>query len=105
MSLLCGQAGSLASQFDGLDLVVDLEVERVEVANELLLREGHLWRNIIVHTRLDLRVELDPPRVELLALVRILLYPEVLLLFWLHLESLLERVRIDLFQDCLQRNQ
>ena len=95
----------LCSQFDGLDLVVDLEVERVEVADERVFGEWLRRRLIVIEAALELSVDFLPLNVQFDALGGLLLDPELLLLLWLHLEGIFKRIRVNLLQDCLQGNE
>ena len=95
----------LCSQFDGLDLVVDLEVERVEVADERVFGEWLRRRLIVIEAAFELSVDFLPLNVQFDALGGLLLDPELLLLLWLHLEGIFKRIRVNLLQDCLQGNE
>ena len=53
----------LCSQFDRLDLVVDLEVERVEVADERFFGEWLARRLIVIEAAFELSVDFLPLQV------------------------------------------
>ena len=84
------------SQLDCLDFVVNLEIERVEVADETLLFEGNGgWLEAEI-SLLNLLVERLPFLVHDESLFDVLLYAECLALLWLHFHGFLEGVGVDL---------
>ena len=91
----------LCSQLDRFDFVIDLEVERVEVANERVSGEGLCRWLVVAVARFELLVQLIPSLVEIFALSRFLLHAELLLLLRLHLQSVLKGVWIDFLEDSL----
>lgn len=93
------------SQLDGLDFVIYLEVDRVEVTNQTLRCEWLFRRNIVALTCLQLVVKFFPFLVEVLSLSWLLFDSKLLLLLWLHLQGVLKSVWINLFQNCLQGNE
>lgn len=95
----------ISSHLDTLNFVVNLVVELVVVSNELVFAE---WKRGLLEVGVSTNkfgVELLPLVVIILSLVLILFDSEYFALFWLHLESFLEGIWIDLLQDSLQSNQ
>ena len=88
-----------------LFLVVDLSVELVVVADQVIAHERHNRLSILWLLLLDLCVNLLPPLVHCLPLVVVLLHGEYLPLGRVHLQCLVEGEGVDLLQDGLESDE
>lgn len=95
----------LRSHLDRLDLVVYFVVNLVEVADQRGSSEGLCRRLVVVYSSLDLCINALPICVVLLALCWLLLDSVLLLLLGLHLEGVIECIRVNLLQNGLQGNE
>ena len=94
-----------SSQIDEFLLVVDFVVKLVEIANARRSTEGVIWLQPRRICLFQLSVEFVPLAVEILAIFLILRNCVVFSLRRGHLQCLFKCIRINLFQNCLQRNQ
>ena len=88
-----------------LFLIVDLGIKRVEIFYQHVASEWNAWLTIVGILRCDLGIEFVPFLVKGLSIFFVLLHCVDFLLLWVHLESLIECQRINLFQNCLESNQ
>ena len=75
-----------SSQLDCLDLVVDFEVKRVEVADEGVFHEWAVGGHIVLLSRFEICVKLVPFLVEIVTFCLVLLNAERLLQLRLHFQ-------------------
>ena len=93
---------SLFSLLDELLLVIDLSIERVVVADQVVASEGKLRLDKGGVLSLDGRVDLVPLFVEGLAVIFVLLGAVVLFVSLAHLQGLVEFQRVNLLKDGLE---
>ena len=88
-----------------LFFIIDLGIKSVEIFYQHVASEWNVGLNILWILRWDLGVEFVPFLVKGLSIFFVLLHCVDFLLLCVHLESLIECKRINLFQNCLESNQ
>ena len=100
-----GISFNTVSGLDKLLLVVDLLVQLVVVADQVVALEGQFGLCVSRVVGLDLGVQLLPLLVKVLAVLGVLLDGVVLLLTRQHLHRLVEGQRVNLLENGLQSDQ
>ena len=93
------------SQLDGLNLVIDLEVKLVEIADQVVLAEWQFRRFEAGVAALNCFVETVPFVIHHDSLVGVLLDAVDFSLLFLHLKGLVECIRVDLLEDGFKSNE
>ena len=95
----------ILSTLDQLFFIVDFGVEFIVIFDHVLGIEWKQRLNVFRVLLLDLCVELLPLLIEFLSFLLVHLDRVLLLLLWIHFQSLIESKWVYLLKDCLESDQ